>query len=128
MTAHKTRFQQIRENNLTQQQAAPEYDINAEQYPVPGNVRHLCFAWPDGQRLLLNYAYLAAVQFLPEESCIVLTFTTHKITIKGLRLEDLFAGLMDQLPRIISCVEERYLALADEDEPVVAGIIVLVNE
>lgn len=106
------------------QQAAPVQEVNAVHYPAPGNVRNLCFAWQDGQRLILNYAYLVSLHFLPEDNCITLTFTTHKVVLNGLRLEGLLAGLMDQYPRIITCSDERYAALADQDTFLVTAITV----
>jgi hypothetical protein len=127
MNDAKTRFQQIRENNLTAPQGAVQ-DIAAAQYPVPSHARNLCLAWSDGSRLFLNYSYLVTGQFLPDEGSIILTFTTHKIVIKGLRLETLFMELMDQLPRVISCSEERYAALADQDAVLIQGIAVEVLE
>lgn len=106
------------------QQATPVPDVNATHYLVPGNVRPICFAWQDGERLILNYAYLVSVHFLPDDNCMTLSFTTHKMVLKGLRLDILFIGLMDQLPRIITCTDERYAALADQDDPVVTSMTV----
>jgi hypothetical protein len=122
MTDHKTRFQQIRENNLTER--AGVYDPGAAHYPTPSHTRNVCFVWPDGARLFLNYSYLVAGHYLPDDNCIYLTFTTHKIGIKGLRLEGLYLELMDQSPRIITCTDERYKALADKDAPVVSEMTV----
>lgn len=103
-------------------------NLAAEQYASQSHTRNLCMSWPDGRRIFLNYSYLVAAEYLPPENSIALSFTTHTVKIKGLRLEALFVELMDHLPRIITCTEERYKVLADENAPSVQEIIVTAIE
>lgn len=95
---------------------------DSEHYFSYGNVRNLCFAWPDGRKLFFNYSYLIAAECNTLFSEIVLTFSTHIVTLKGFNLQTMFFDLMDQRLRLITCIEERYLALQSEGAAVVSEI------
>lgn len=116
----KTRFQQIRENN-----ALAAVTQASEAYGEQSHVRNLCFVWTDGKKLFLNYAYLVSAAYEPD--AITLAFTTHTLTLTGLRLEKLFDELMDHLPRIIICTDDRYAVIAGDSAPVVKDITVQLN-
>lgn len=118
----KTRFQQMRENDLA---AKGTELLSSEQYAGPGHARNLCFVWPDGRRAFLNYSYLVAAEYLPEDGAIRLTYTTHMVELKGIRLENLYDELMDYIPRMIVCVDKRYDAANEgEDTPLVHDITI----
>ena len=110
--------------------AAADQDGQAAQhtggvyYPSFGSNRNLCFIWPDGCKLFLNYAYLIAADCNTADSEITLTFSTHIVTIKGYNFQMLFFDLMEQKLRLIICIEERYLALQPEGASVVTEITV----
>lgn len=93
------------------------------RYAAPGNVRNICFAWPDGRMQYFNYAYLVTSEYLPEEALIQLEFTTHSVTIKGIDLQPLYFEIYDQHARIVVCVDKRYSQLAN-DKTVVEEIII----
>lgn len=84
---------------------------DSSRYAGEGNGRYLCFVWTDKAMQFLNYSYLVSCRYTPEENIIILWFTTHVVNIKGLRLRSLFNDLMQQLPRIITCTDNRYNSL-----------------
>lgn len=110
--------------------AAADQDGQAAQhsggafYPSSSAIRNLCFIWPDGRKLCLNYAYLIAAECNTADSEVILTFSTHIVTIKGYNFQMLFFDLMEQRLRLITCIEERYLALQPEGVAVVTEITV----
>ncbi len=78
--------------------------------------------WPDGRKMFLNYAYLVSCEYVPAKKSIVLAFTTHQVTLNGIRLDTLFDELMEQLPKVIACKDERYNSLQSEAQAVVNEI------
>lgn len=96
-----------------------------ERYPGHGNVRNLGFVWEDGRRLFLNYAYLVSAEYNPSGRIMLLSFTTHEVTIKGIFLDSLYAALMGQITRLIVCQDARYNSTADKGEPRVNAIEVI---
>ncbi|OOQ57379.1 hypothetical protein BC343_14860 [Mucilaginibacter pedocola] len=104
------------------QSQALGHNENDKLYATPGNNRHIAFGWPDGRLRSLNYAYLVSSEHIPEEGLIQLEFTTHKITLKGYNLEQLYFQIFDQVSRIILCVDKRYTEL-DNSKSVVNEII-----
>lgn len=99
---------------------------NLESYNSPGHVRNLCFVQLDGKRTFLNYAYLIAGNHVSEENIIVLTYSTHIITLKGQNLEKLFDNLRFHLPKEIVAIENRYSKTKNESEIIVNEIEILV--
>lgn len=103
------RYQEMRDNNPGKSQ--PERmsgEDNDLFYPSGGGVRNVCFILPDGRHVFLNYAYLVSGEYNPDESMILLAFTTHTVLLKGVHLGELFEQFMAQLNRIVACVDERY--------------------
>ena len=80
-------------------------------YDTPGNVRNLCFVWPDGRMKFMNYAYLVSGNYDSNNGEILLEFPESDITIKGGFLFDLFYELMENRRKIISITETRYTDL-----------------
>lgn len=119
----KLRFDEMREGNPAHSDEAKDEQANADSYGGPGHVRNLCFVWPDGKKLFLNYAYLVSGKFAAdsETNTINLGFTSHLVTLKGYQLEDLFFALMEQLPRIIKAEDARYKD-ANESKTIVTDI------
>lgn len=117
------RYQQMRENARASNPGLsdPEKD-NDLSYPSAGNARTICFCWPDGKRLFLNYAYLVSGEYEPNEGMINLIFTTLTIKLKGVRLAPLFEGLMDQSIKTIFQASDRYAQLENDESPVVVDI------
>jgi len=123
---YKLKFEELWENDPTQKETDPEKSKQA--FPSTSHTRNLCIVWEDGKRMFLNYAYLISGEYLPDDSMIVLTFTTHTVTLKGSRLETLFEEFTGHLIKQIGCTDERYNATLDKDEAVVNTIIVSKNE
>jgi hypothetical protein len=95
----KYKFDQMRENYQEQ----PD-----QTYAGESNVRNVCFVQADGKMTFLNYSYLVSGEYQPEESIIVLNFTSHTIILKGTKLEMLYQEFFSQVPRFITTTEERY--------------------
>ena len=103
----KLKFDEMRESKPAGSQIAEGIKLN-DLYDIPGNVRNLCFVWPDGRMKFLNYAYLYSVEYSPNNSSILLTFTSEKITITGTRLTILFNSLLTHAAKSIKLEESRY--------------------
>lgn len=85
-------------------------------------VKNVCFVLLDGKHIFLNYNYLVAGEFFPEENKIVLHFTTHVITLTGQKLEKLYQDFMQHLPKIIIATNDRYSGISNGNSPIVTGI------
>lgn len=85
-------------------------------------VKNLCFVSLDGKHIFVNYSYLVAGEFFPEENKIVLHFTTHVISLQGQNLENLYQDLMLHLPKIIIATNKRYSRISQSNNPVVTEI------
>jgi hypothetical protein len=124
----KFRYEEMRENNPGESNSNGSQDSESEMlYPSGGNVRNVCFVLLDGSRVFLNYAYLVSGEYNPEENTITLAFTTHSVTLKGIRLETLFEQFMHQLNKVVACVDERYNSIQGETLPVVNHIAIATN-
>lgn len=95
----KFKIDEMRENNPGKQQ---------QIYAGESHVRNVCFVQSDGKMLFLNYGYLVSGEYLPDESKIVLHFTSHMITLKGTKLETLYNDFFSHIPRYITASDERY--------------------
>jgi hypothetical protein len=93
----------------------------SRDYETEGMARNVCFVQADGDSLFLAYGYMVSGQFIKEEGKIILGFTSHTITLTGVRLESLFQKLMNHLPKVIVCVENRYNDI-ESNEPIVNAI------
>jgi len=87
-------------------------------------VRNVCFVLLDGKHIFVNYSYLVAGEFLPEENKITLHFTTHVISLQGRSLETLYQDFMQHMPKMIIATNDRYSSLAQKDSPIVTGITI----
>lgn len=122
---YKLKFDELWENDPTQKETGEE---SKQSFPSVSHARNLCIVWEDGRRVFLNYAYLINGELLPEESMIKLLFTTHTVQIKGINLELLYEEFTGHLIKQISCTDERYNAMIENDETVVNEIMVTKNE
>lgn len=86
------------------------------------NVRNICFIQCDGKRIFLNYAYLISGDYFPDENKIILTFTTHTITLKGQLLNFLFEGFINQKFQQITSIDLRYALVGKIEESFVTEI------
>lgn len=87
-------------------------------------VRNVCFVLLDGKHIFVNYSYLVAGEFFPEESKIVLHFTTHAISLQGQNLETLFFDLMQHSPKLIEVNNDRYSSISQVAKSLVTNISV----
>lgn len=104
----KLRYDQLKENDPTGENSDA---LQNQNFETPGHVRNLCFVWPDGRMKFMNYAYLISVELFPDESSIVMIYTSNKVTIKGIKLHELFVQLFSHLPKGIEIVATRYTKL-----------------
>ncbi len=107
----KLRFDQMRESNPAGLEEAGSTEIESDPISLPGHSRTLCLIWPDGRRFFLNYAYLMAgeLKISGDKNEIHLYFSSHTVLLRGYGLETLFLALLEQPPRVIIAVDERYL-------------------
>ncbi|PZR20510.1 MAG: hypothetical protein DI539_10690 [Flavobacterium psychrophilum] len=102
----------------------PDATQDIEEFNVPAHARNLCFVQPDGRRLFLNYSYLIAGEYLPESNTIILSYTTHEITLTGRNLAELYEGLMLHMVKLVTAIDKRYEATKTDEEPVVTEIAI----
>lgn len=95
----KFKFDEMRNNNPGKQQ---------QTYAGESHVRNVCFVQSDGKMLFLNYSYLVSGEYVANESTITLHFTSHTITLKGIKLEPLYLEFFSHIPRHITATDERY--------------------
>ncbi len=98
-----------------------------ENYPSAGNARNICFSWPDGRRVFLNYAYLISGEFDSINNLITLQFTTHEASIKGIGLNELFGLLLQHKIQKIAIVDKRYSNLEVETDFAVHDVTIIVK-
>lgn len=125
----KFKYDQIRENDPTKKESAIYLNTerNAATYYENSNAKNVCFVWPDGKRIFLNYSYLVSGEYQPEENSITLTWTTHVVNLKGYQLEKLFNELMHHLPKEVVCIDTRYIQTIVNGTSIVKDIFVLEN-
>lgn len=87
-----------------------------------GISRNICFVTEEQKHVFLSYAYMIFAEFDPEENKIELEFTSHKVTLKGIKLEVLFYQLMDGIVRQIKINDSRYNELSEKSDPIVNSI------
>jgi hypothetical protein len=112
----RLRYDEIRENDPTGAADRQAPVGLGSLYTGQSYARSLCFAWPDGKKVLMNYAYFVSAEFdiAQDRNWIRLNFSTAAVLISGYRLEELFLQLLEHTPRIIEIVDERY---ADVENP-----------
>ncbi|MEP7170460.1 MAG: hypothetical protein ABI855_13910 [Bacteroidota bacterium] len=120
----RLKFDQMRQNNSSPEDGEINEHENSENefYPAHGNNRNLCFMWPDGKSMFLNYAYLVSGEFEAEENIITLIYTTHIVTLKGIDLNFLFQELFANTVKRISVSEHRYNEIKKNTESIVNEI------
>lgn len=117
----KLRLDELDENDPTRKPSPIPQD---EAYLTHSHVRNVNFVLLNGNMVFLNYGYLVSGRYLVGENRIVLTFTSDKVTLTGIRLKPLYHDLMLHLPRQIVAVDARYNATAPKDTPIVNDITI----
>lgn len=121
----RNRLNAYRSGDPTKKTDANKQDGDISYFePNENGVRNVCFVLLDGRHIFLNYNYLVAGEFFPEENRIALHFTTHGVTIKGYNLEKLYFDLIQHLPKMIIVTNDRYSGLSDDSGAVVTNIII----
>jgi len=117
----KLRFDQMQENHSSTSSNSTT-DNEHEYYPSAGNTRNVCFVLESGNSIFLNYAYLVSVEHQNDNGMLLLHFTTHKVTIHGSKLEELFKLLMEHRPQYLKCSNPRYSDISGLDSFSIIGI------
>lgn len=90
----------------------PKQDINEPNwYDENAPIYNICFALPDASQAFFSYASMVSAICLPEGDHILLTFTMHKVTIKGYNLKALFKYLY---------ARKVYIVMVDDDHRTVS--------
>lgn len=120
----RLKYDQMRENNPAHQEKPVQQQskVYEEFYTEGGHVRNVCFVWLDGKRIFMNYSYLVAGEYSPDENTITLSFTTHVFILTGVNLESLFYDLMHHVAKQITCTDKRYNLIGENELPTVNEI------
>ncbi len=102
--------------------------LQNEYYEQDGYGRNICFVKDDGSKIFLSYGHLITGEYNPDENIILLAFTSHTISLKGVCLEELFYKLMQQLVKQVVCADSRYDIINDEKNAAVYEIVITVKE
>lgn len=113
------RYNQMKENLSNSKE-----EMEMEVFPSYSNVRNICFTQENGRSLFLNYGYLVAGDYIPEERKIILTFTSHWVVLEGINLQFLFEDLQLNIPKKIVVADKRYNATVDTNRPAVNSITI----
>ncbi|MFM7858289.1 MAG: hypothetical protein ACKO96_41825, partial [Flammeovirgaceae bacterium] len=107
---YKDKYEELRNSDPSKKDGEKTHPQDTEHYDTPGNSRMLSFAWPDGKKLFLNYAYLVSGELTEAEDThtLTLTFTSHAITLKGYALEPVFSDIMQQKLKMVTETNPRY--------------------
>ena len=119
------KYNEMQNGDPTKQNDETERDVSEDRYIAPSYARNICFVLADGRRLFLNYGYLVSAEYLPEDGMIILSFTSHIVTLKGIHFEKLFYDLMQGYPRQIVYQDARYNDAEETDKPIVNEINVI---
>lgn len=121
----KLRFDEMRESDPTNLDKTQTNEV-PEFYQTAGHARNICFIWSNERRLFLNYSYLIACEFNPndEKNQIKLIFSSHTVSLIGYNLLPLYTALLDHLPRFIREIDSRYVLEGESEEVIVVEIIV----
>lgn len=121
----KDKFEELRNNDPSKKDGEKTDSQDNEHYDTPGNSRMLSFAWPDGRKLFLNYAYLVSGELTEAEetSTITLTFTSQTITLKGYALETMFSDIIQQKLKIVTETNPRYASPEKGEKAVILEIL-----
>lgn len=119
------KYDEMQESDPTKEPAGGVSGIAEENYSVISHARNICFVLADGNRMFLNYGYLVSGEYLPEDNKIILSFTSHTVTLAGIYLEKLFYDLMQGLPRQLVCTDARYNPADEQKKPIVNDIQVM---
>lgn len=103
-------------------------DKAVQQHSGPSHTRPLIIVQHNGNEKLLHYNYLIAADYHAESGIIVLYFTTHTITFKGLRLHELFRSFCKHEPFIVTVAGTRYDSLLDKDTFIITEVIIIEKE
>ncbi|MBS1585843.1 MAG: hypothetical protein JSS82_09900 [Bacteroidetes bacterium] len=95
-----------------------------ERHEDEGSVRTLSLVCTDGMQQCLNYSYLMSRQLSPGKDAITLSFTSHTVVLKGSNLQALFNDFARDIPKKIMAVESRYAATKENDDAVIAEIVI----
>ncbi|MFT3932163.1 MAG: hypothetical protein QM726_01000 [Chitinophagaceae bacterium] len=104
---------------------APEKDGGSESvilHAASGNDRKISFVHLNGSCLSLNYNFFIWHEYHADQSTLLLGFSSHLITLSGLRMDKLFEAFDQQLPQRIICKDVRYNSLVEGDKPIVNEI------
>lgn len=119
------KIEEMKQNSPAASGYEPETEVKDydPDYPTYGNVRNICFAWPDGKKMFLNYAYLISCAYNAEESSLAIVFSTHSVAARGVNLEPLFFRIMGQKVRLLQCTDPRYNSIGT-DRAIINEILV----
>lgn len=100
-------------------------DKTVQHHSGPPHTRPLIIVQHNGDEKLFHYNYLIAADYHAESGTIVLYFTTHTVSFKGLRLHQLFRSFCKHEPFIVTVTGTRYDSLLDKDTSIITEVIII---
>lgn len=100
--------------------ADPVGDVEYQNW---GQLKYVCFIWPNGNRKFYFYNRLDAGEINPDYDTIKLSFGAEIVELMGLGLLPLFESFMEHRRKYVYCDDSRYNDLTD-NEPVVNEIVI----
>ena len=113
--------QEKKEETTNGDTSMPQSVTNSDEPTVFTNLN---FIWRDGKQQAFNYSYMISVEFTPQETGnrIVVTFTTHKVTITGFSLHELYEDLMNRYVNEIEQADEELVHMIQDETPIITQI------
>ncbi|MCX6315968.1 MAG: hypothetical protein NTW29_01655 [Bacteroidetes bacterium] len=113
------KYDQMKENDpTTSQPDGDTIDQSIILYEPDEQARNICFVIDNTRWVFLNYSYLISGEYLPDENKIILAFTTHEVTMEGIKLEKLYYQIMDHEVKQLVAKDSRYNGLINDSSVV----------
>ena len=92
--------------------------------PEPKVYNSINFVWLDGKQHAFNYGYMTSIEFkaLETGNRIIATFTTHKVTISGFSLSELYEDLTNRYVNTIEQADENLAFTIQDGTPMITQI------
>lgn len=125
----KYKFDKFNESDPSKKGDAKAEEIkDILRFDGAAHLRNLKLVDASGKHGSFNYSYLMSGEYLPDESAIMLFFTTHNITLKGSNLENLFDDFMNHIVKQVTCLDKRYIKTKNDGDEYVSEIFIKKND
>lgn len=102
---------EAKQNDLIKERSVGN-NINYTSSEIP---RNICFVENSGRQIFFNYSFLSNGLLDEDGRKITLEFSTHRVTLNGVKLDSLFNELLEQKVKILYCTSNRYNSINAEN-------------